>query len=56
MVDLVVAGRTNREVAAELHLSPKTVEHHLGSAFRKVGVSNRTELAARLAEPQPSAD
>lgn len=56
VVDLVVAGRTNREVAAELHLSPKTVEHHLGSAFRKVGVSNRTELAARLAEPQPSAD
>ncbi|WP_320671017.1 helix-turn-helix transcriptional regulator [Patulibacter defluvii] len=47
--DLVAAGRTNREVAAELFLSPRTVEHHLRMAYRKLGVRSRTELAARRA-------
>jgi DNA-binding CsgD family transcriptional regulator/tetratricopeptide (TPR) repeat protein len=47
---LVAAGVTNREVAARLFLSPKTVERHLVNLFRKLGVRNRTELAARLAE------
>ena len=46
----VAAGRTNREIAAELHLSPKTIDHYLQSAFRKVGVRNRTELATTLAK------
>ena len=44
---LVVEGRSNREVAAALHLSPRTVEHHLRHAFRKLGVRSRTALAAR---------
>jgi DNA-binding CsgD family transcriptional regulator len=48
VADLVVAGRRNREVAAELFVSPKTVEFHLGNVYRKLGVSNRTQLAARL--------
>jgi DNA-binding CsgD family transcriptional regulator len=47
---LVAEGRSNKEVAAALFLSPKTVEFHLGRAFRKLGVSNRTALAARLAD------
>lgn len=47
---LVAAGVTNREVAARLFLSPKTVERHLVNLFRKLEVRNRTELAARLAE------
>ncbi|HZO05945.1 MAG TPA: LuxR C-terminal-related transcriptional regulator, partial [Solirubrobacterales bacterium] len=38
---------TNREVATALFLSPRTVEHHLRSAYRKLGVRSRTELAAR---------
>ena len=42
---LVAQGRTNKEVAAALFLSPKTVEHHLGSALRKRGLRSRTELA-----------
>ena len=42
---LVAQGMTNKEVAAALFLSPKTVEHHLGSALRKRGLRSRTELA-----------
>lgn len=44
--DLVAAGQTNREVATALFLSPRTVEHHLRAAYRKLGVRSRTELAA----------
>ncbi len=43
------AGQRNREIAALLYLSPRTVEWHLQSAYRKLGVSNRTQLAAVLA-------
>jgi DNA-binding NarL/FixJ family response regulator len=45
-IALVVAqGATNREAAAQLFLSPKTVEAHLSSAYRKLGARSRTELA-----------
>jgi DNA-binding NarL/FixJ family response regulator len=46
---LVAQGATNREVAAELVISVKTVEHHLGRVYAKLGLRSRTELAARLA-------
>jgi DNA-binding CsgD family transcriptional regulator len=46
----VVTGQTNREVAAALFLSPKTVEFHLASVFRKLGVRSRTQLAGMFAE------
>jgi DNA-binding CsgD family transcriptional regulator len=46
----VARGATNREVAAELFLSPKTVEFHLGRVFRKLGIRSRTELAVLVAE------
>jgi DNA-binding CsgD family transcriptional regulator len=42
---LVVQGRTNRQVAANLYVSVRTVEVHLGRIFRKLGVRSRTELA-----------
>jgi DNA-binding NarL/FixJ family response regulator len=39
---------TNREIAAALFLSPKTIEHHVTAALRKTGVRTRTELAVAL--------
>lgn len=52
---LVAQGMTNREVAAALFLSPKTVEHHLGAVLRKRGLRSRTELARAVAG-QPAGD
>ncbi|MER7754998.1 AAA family ATPase [Kitasatospora sp. NPDC097643] len=49
VVRLAAAGASNREIAAQLFLSPRTVGHHLYRAFPKLGVSSRTELAALLA-------
>ncbi|MEA2450037.1 MAG: hypothetical protein QOG63_1969 [Thermoleophilaceae bacterium] len=49
-VALVVAeGATNREAAASLFLTVKTIEFHLGQIYRKLGVRSRTELAHRMA-------
>ncbi|MGH2873867.1 MAG: LuxR C-terminal-related transcriptional regulator, partial [Solirubrobacteraceae bacterium] len=47
--ELAADGRTTRQIAASLFLSPKTVEGQLTSAFRKLGISSRSELAPRLA-------
>ena len=46
MARLVATGKTNREVAAELLLSVKTVEVHLTRIYAKLGVSSRSQLAA----------
>jgi DNA-binding CsgD family transcriptional regulator len=46
---VAMSGRTNREIAAELHLSAKTIDHYLQRAYRRLGVKNRTELAATIA-------
>jgi DNA-binding CsgD family transcriptional regulator len=51
---LVATGLTNREVAAQLFLSPKTIETHLGHVFRKVGVRTRSELAHRFRDSPDS--
>jgi DNA-binding CsgD family transcriptional regulator len=48
VADLVVAGRTNREVAEALFMSPHTVEAHLTRIYQSLGVRGRTELAAAL--------
>ncbi|MCX4683073.1 LuxR C-terminal-related transcriptional regulator [Kitasatospora purpeofusca] len=49
VVRLAATGASNREIAAQLFLSPRTVGHHLYRAFPKLGVGSRTELAALLA-------
>lgn len=46
---LLAAGRTTREAAASLFLSPKTIEYHLRSTYRKLGISSRDELAVAMA-------
>jgi DNA-binding CsgD family transcriptional regulator len=45
---VVAEGKTNREVGAQLFLSPKTIEWHLGHIYRKLGVRSRAELARAL--------
>jgi len=45
VVRLAASGATNRDIAAQLFISPRTVSHHLYRAFPKLGVTNRTALA-----------
>jgi DNA-binding CsgD family transcriptional regulator len=49
----VARGLANREVAAQLFLSVKTVEFHLGNVFHKLGVRRRTQLAMIIAQQDP---
>ncbi len=50
VAELVAAGRSNRELAAELVVSVRTVETHLSRVYRKLGVRSRAQLAARMTE------
>jgi DNA-binding CsgD family transcriptional regulator len=49
IAELVAAGRSNAEVARELHISPKTVEWNLSKIYKKLHVRSRSELAAKFA-------
>ena len=42
----MAAGRTNREIGAELYVSDKTASVHVSNILRKLGVSSRVEAAA----------
>jgi DNA-binding CsgD family transcriptional regulator len=44
VVHLVIQGRTNREVAIRLFISPHTVDSHLRHAFQKLDISSRVQL------------
>jgi DNA-binding CsgD family transcriptional regulator len=48
IVDLAVDGLANKEIARALHLAVHTVEVHLSRIYRKLGVTSRGQLAARL--------
>ncbi|WP_433328357.1 ATP-binding protein [Spirillospora sp. CA-294931] len=48
VAELAAAGLTNREIAATLHLSPRTVEQHIARAMRKVGADCRQGLAEHV--------
>lgn len=50
---LAAEGRTNAEIAASLHLARRTVETHLTAAYRKLGITRRTELPSALPPPSP---
>jgi DNA-binding CsgD family transcriptional regulator len=49
VADLAAAGRTNRDIAQELFVTPKTVERHLGNVYRKLGIGTRHQLRSALA-------
>jgi DNA-binding CsgD family transcriptional regulator len=48
VAELAAAGRTNPEIAVELYVTRKTVESHLAGAYRKLGITSRTDLPAML--------
>ena len=53
VADLARAGRTNREIAAQLFLSVNTVQTHLAHVYRKLGINGRWQL---IAGPEPARD
>ena len=53
---LVAEGKTNRDVAATLFVTPKTVEFHLTRVYRKLGIHSRSELVRRMADHETNVD
>ena len=53
VAEAVASGLTNREVAAKLIISVKTVDFHLQQMYRKLGIRSRTELAVRMTNFEP---
>ncbi|WP_330346901.1 response regulator transcription factor [Streptomyces sp. NBC_00582] len=56
MAALVAQGMSNRQIAAELVLSPHTVDSHIENIRAKLGFGRRTQIAARWAANQPRSE
>ena len=56
IAELVASGRTNREIAAELFLSEKTIESHLRKVFGKLGVTGRVAVAEAVGRERSPED
>jgi DNA-binding CsgD family transcriptional regulator len=54
VAEIAAEGPTNREIAQALFVTPKTVELHLSSVYRKLGISSRSQLPAALADRAPA--
>lgn len=54
VAELAATGLTNREIAATLYLSPRTVEQHVARAMRKLGIASRQGLATEVARIRPA--
>lgn len=50
IAELIYEGMTNREIAAKLFVSERTVESHVAHILAKLGVSSRTAVAALIAD------
>ena len=49
VAELAVDGQSNRDIAQRLYVTPKTVEVHLSSVYRKLGIRSRRDLPRALA-------
>jgi DNA-binding CsgD family transcriptional regulator len=56
VLELLAAGRSDTDIAAALHISRKTVGHHVSAIITKLGVDNRTQAAAHTRQPHPTTE
>ena len=54
MLGLLAAGKTNREVAAELYIAEGTVKAHVAGIYRKLAVHSRAEAVSKAGGPEPA--
>jgi DNA-binding NarL/FixJ family response regulator len=54
VLDLIVQGATNAQIADALVIAPKTVDHHVSAVLGKLGVASRRDAGAAAARLQPA--